>query len=170
MRRCLKLASPLALFLLAVSLSASAGSTDSFSNVSLTGVSGTVSGSFTFNSSSDTFSAISLSFNGGVFGGVNAQNGGGNGSCILGVCGFSWQAQLANGNWVWDTILLNLKTGQYQDLGGIYNWKNGGNFNYLSVPEGDAPLSYLLLSGFAMLAGILISGKHRRTARLAESS
>ena len=170
MRRCLKLASPLALFLLAASLSASADSTNSFNNVSLTGVSGTVSGSFSFNSSSNTFSAISLSFNGGVFGGVNAQNGGGNGSCILGVCGFSWQAQLANGNWVWDTILLNLKTGQYQDLGGIYNWKNGGNFNRLPVPEGGASLAYLGLSGVAMFAGILIAGKRRRSARLAQSS
>jgi hypothetical protein len=170
MRRCLKLASPLALFLLAASLSASADSTNSFNNVSLTGVSGTVSGSFSFNSSNDTFSAISLSFNGGVFGGVNAQNGGGNGTCILGVCGFSWRAQLANGNWVWDTILVNLKTGRYQDLGGIYNRKNSGDFHYSSVPEGGAPLSYLVLSGFAIFAGILMSGKHRPTARHAQSS
>jgi hypothetical protein len=170
MRRCLKLASPLALFLLAVSLSASAGSTNNFSNVSLTGVSGTVSGSFSFNSSSNTFSAISLSFNGGVFGGVHANNGGGKGACLLGVCGFSWQTQLANGDWVWDSILLNLKTGQYRDSGGIYNSKNGGNFNRLPVPEGGAPLAYLGLSGVAMLAGILIAGKHRRSARLAQSS
>src|ERR1700676_2699270 len=34
------------------------------------------------------------------------------------------------------------------------------------VPEGGAPMSYVILSGLAVIAGILISGKHRaaRTA------
>ncbi|MGA9963623.1 MAG: hypothetical protein WBQ10_00325, partial [Terriglobales bacterium] len=68
MMRYLKLASVSALFLLAASLSAFANSNDSFSNVNLTGVSGTVSGNFTFNSSNDTFSGLSLSFGGSVFG------------------------------------------------------------------------------------------------------
>jgi hypothetical protein len=154
---------------LAVSLCASADSNDSFSNVSLTGVSGTASGSFSFNSSTDTFSNVSLSISGGVFSGDNASGGKG-GGCILGICGFYWQTQLANGDWVVDTILLNLKTGQYQDFGGIYNWKNDGDFNYLSVPEGGAVLSYLTLSGFAMLAGILISGKRRRAMCAAQSN
>jgi hypothetical protein len=38
------------------------------------------------------------------------------------------------------------------------------------VPEGETPLSYLMLSGIAMFAGILISGKQRRTRRTAQSS
>jgi hypothetical protein len=170
MMQSLKVASVSALFLLAVSLSAFADSNDSFSNVNLTGVSGTVSGSFAFNSSNDTFSKISLSFNGGVFNGVDASDGGGKGTCLLGVCGFSFQEHVANGGWVSDTILFNLKTGQYEDLGGIYKGRKGGDFNYLSVPEGGTPLSYLMLSGFAILAGILISGKRRSALYTAHSS
>jgi hypothetical protein len=166
----LKLASVSALFVLAVSLSAFANSNDSFSNVNLTGVSGTVSGSFVFNSATDTFSNISLSFNGGVFNGVDASNGGGKGTCMLGVCGFTFQEHVPHGGWVSDTIFVNLKTGQFEDLGGIYKGREGGDFNYLSVPEGGNPLTYLMLSGFAILAGILISGKRRRTLRTAHSS
>ena len=153
-----------ALFLLARSLSAYANSKDSFSNVSLIGTTGTVSGSFTFNSSTDTFSNLTLSFNGGMFGGDKASNAGGKAKCILGVCEFSWKEKLAGG-WVSDTILFNLKTGQYEDFGGIYKGKNGGEFKYASVPEGGTPLSYLMLSGFVMLAGILISGKRRCVTR-----
>jgi hypothetical protein len=164
-----KLVCVCSLFLLAVSLSAYANSNDSFSNVSLVGTSGTVSGSFTFNSSTQTFSNLTLSFSGGKFGGDNASNGGGKAKCRLGVCEFSWKEKLAGGGWVSDTILLNLKTGQYEDLGGIYKGKKGGDFNYTSVPEGGSPLPYLLLSGFVMLAGILISGKRSRATRTART-
>jgi hypothetical protein len=37
------------------------------------------------------------------------------------------------------------------------------------VPEGGAPVSYVILSGLAVIAGILISGKHR-AARTIQSS
>lgn len=168
--RSLKLGGVSALFLLAMSLSAFANSNDSFSNVNLSGVSGTVSGSFAFNSSNDTFSNISLSFNGGVFNGVDASDGGGKATCILGVCGFSFQEHVPHGGWVSDTILFNLKTGQFEDLGGIYKGRKGGDFHYMAVPEGGTPLPYLMLSGFAILAGILISGKRRRALRTAHSS
>ena len=168
--RFLKLASVSALFLLAASLSAFANSNDSFSNVNLTGVSGTVSGGFTFNSSNDTFSNISLLFNGGVFNGGSASDGGGKATCLFGWCGFSWQAQATDGAWVTDSIIVNLKTGQFLDLGGIYQGTNDGDFKYLSVPEGGTPLPYLMLSGFAILAGILVSGKRRRALRTAHSS
>ncbi|HSZ02445.1 MAG TPA: hypothetical protein VK788_23310 [Terriglobales bacterium] len=164
--RSLKLASVSALFVVAVSLSAFANSNnDSFSNVNLTGVSGTVSGSFVFNSTSDTFSNISLLFNGGVFNGGSASDGGGKATCLLGLCGFSWQAQASDGAWVTDSIIVNLKTGQFLDLGGVYQGRNDGDFKYLSVPEGGTPMPYLLLSGFAILVGILISGKRRRILR-----
>ena len=151
------------LFLLAASLTASAGSiNDSFSGASLTGVSGTASGSFTFNSANDTFSNLSLSFNSGVFNGINAQDPhGGQGTCIKNLCGFYWQTNVG-GNSVWDTIVLNIQTGQYEDFGGIFNWQNQGDFNYLSVSEGDARLAYLMLSAIAVLSGIFISGKQRR--------
>lgn len=171
MTRSLKLATVCAVFLLAASLSASAGSTDSFSNVSLTGVSGDASGSFTFNASTDTFSNLSLSFNGGVFGGLGGSDAnGGKGTCILGICGFSWQTTLKNGDTIWETILLNVKTGQYQDLGGIYNWQKQGSFNYLSVPEGGSSLFYLTLCGVALFAGFSASRKRRRALRTAQSA
>jgi hypothetical protein len=171
MMQSLKLASVSAVFLLAVSLSAFANSNnDSFSNVNLTGVSGSVSGGFTFNSSNDTFSNISLLFNGGVFAGASASDGGGKATCFLGLCGFSWQARATDGAWVTDSIIVNLKTGQFLDLGGVYQGRNDGDFKYLSVPEGGTPLPYLMLSGFAVLAGILISGKRRRAFRTAHSS
>ena len=165
--RYLKLVTICGLFLVAASLTASAGSiNDSFSNAALTGVSGTASGSFTFNTSSDTFSNLSLSFNGGVFGGLGAQDAsGGQGSCINNLCGFYWQTNVP-GDSVWNTIVLNIQTGQYEDFGGIYNWQNYGGFNYLSVPEGDATVAYLMLSAFAVLGGIFISGKQRRRLTL----
>jgi hypothetical protein len=37
----------------------------------------------------------------------------------------------------------------------------------VSVPEGGSPLSYLILSGLAVIAGILISGKQYRDKRTA---
>jgi hypothetical protein len=153
------------LLLLCVSLPAFANSSNGgFNNVSLTGVSGTASGSFTFNFSNDTFSKLALAFNGGVFNGMGAKNGGGNATCLLGVCGFFFKTQMGNGDWIWDTILINIRTGQYQAFGGISSWQNQGNFNYnMAVPEGGAALAYLVLSGFAIFAAILIAGKRRRT-------
>jgi hypothetical protein len=163
MRRSCSLATVFAVFLLAVSVSAFANpSNDGFNNVSLTGVSGTVSGQFTFNSSNDTFSGLSLTFNGGVFDKVNVSNGSGQGFCAGGSCYFTWWAS-KNGDSVWEEIILNLKSGQFQDYGGISNWQNQGGFSYMSVPEGGTELSYLMLSGFAIFAGILIAGKRRRT-------
>jgi hypothetical protein len=38
-----------------------------------------------------------------------------------------------------------------------------------NVPEGGAEVTYLLLSGIAVLAGILISGKQRRATHAARS-
>jgi hypothetical protein len=165
MSRCLKLAATCAVFLLAVSLSASACSGDCFTNVNLSGNSGgNASGSFTFNTSTDTFSNLSVSFNGGAFNGMSASDNKGGGGCILGICGFSWKT-IVNGDTVWNTIILNLKTGQFEDIGGIYNWKNQGNFNYMAVAEGGNSLAYLLLSGIALFVAIFTSRKRRHALR-----
>jgi hypothetical protein len=166
MMRNIKLATVCVMFLLAVSLSASACSGDCFTNVNLAGNSGgTASGSFTFNTSTDTFSNLSVSFNGGLFSGKSAQDSKGGGGCILGICGFSWKSTVG-GDTVWNTIILNLKTGQFEDLGGIYNWRNqAGNFNYLAVPEGGNSLTYLLLSGIALFVAIFTSRKRRHAMR-----
>jgi hypothetical protein len=161
--------------LLVLSLPAFADSNGSFSNEKLIGSSGsTLSGSFTFtgNASGGTFSNLSLSFNGGAFGGVSASDAkGGKATCAFGLCSFSWKAKAANGDWVWDKIVLNVKTGQYQDFGRINNWQNRWKFDPpVPVPEGGTPLSYLMLSGLAVSFGILMSGKQRRTTRSADSA
>jgi len=167
MSRSLKLATICAVFLLAVSLSASACSGDCFSNVNLAGNSGgNASGSFTFNTSTDTFSNLSVSFNGGVFNGMSASDNKGGGGCVLGICGISWKT-IVNGDTVWNTIILNLKTGQFEDIGGIYNWKNQGNFKYMAVPEGGNALAYLLLCGIALFVAIVTSRKRRHAMRAA---
>ena len=159
-------------FLLVVSLPAFASSSYNFSNQKLTGSSGSnLSGSFTFTgtASGGTFSNLSLSFNGGAFAGINASDvSGGKATCSLGFCGFSWKTQVSGG-WVWNTIVLNVSTGQYWDLGKIYNWQNQWNFDPMPVPEGGAELTYLMLSGIAVFGGILISSRRRRTTRLSQS-
>lgn len=162
MRRYFRLVLVTGVLLAVVSLASAGSVNDSFSGAALTGVSGTASGSFTFDSVKDTFSNLSLSFDTGVFKGIGAKdNNGGQATCILNLCGFSWRT-IVNGDSIWNTIVLNIQTGQYQDFGGIYNWKNRGGFDYLSVAEGGATLAYLMLSALAVFAGIFISGKHRR--------
>ena|SRR5579864_540518 len=170
MRRNFRLLSICAIFLLTVCVSASADSNYQFSNVALTGVSGTVSGTFTYNASTDVFSGLALSFNGGAFNAVKASNNGGNGICKQNLCGFFWQTTLANGDSVWNAIVINLQTGQYSDLGGISNSQNQGFFDYQSVPEGGATLGYLMVSGIAVFGGIVISGKQRRGIHTHKSS
>jgi hypothetical protein len=164
MKRYFKLAAVCAAFVLSVAMCASAGSTDHFSGT-LNGVSESVSGSFTFNSPTDSFSNIKLSFTGSTFGSVNASDpSGGQGTCQNGVCGFLWKTQVGSDT-IWDLIVVTLSTGQFQDAGTISNSRNNGGFNYMSVPEGSSALAYLLLSAGAIFGGIFMSGKNRRTAK-----
>jgi len=168
MKRYCKWAGVCVVFSVLLCLPAFAGSVYSFSNETLTGSSGsTVSGSFTFTGSASggTFSNLSLSFNSGAFAGINASDaGGGKATCLLGFCGFSWQTQVGN-VWVWNSIVLNIRTGQYWDLGGIANWQNQWNFDPMPLPEGGAELSYVMLSAMAVFGGIFVSSKQRRAMR-----
>jgi len=164
MNRNYKLAAICVVFVLALSICASAGSTDNFS-ATLTGVSETVSGSFTFNSSTDSFANIKLSFAGSTFGNINTSNGGGNANwCGNGECAFWWKTTVG-ADTIWDVIVVNLITGQFQDAGTISNSQNNGGFSYMSVPEGSSALAYLLLSAAAILGGIFMSGKNRRAVK-----
>src|SRR5271155_4460827 len=163
MRRYRGLASVCAVLVLVLSLPAFAGSISNFSGVQLKGASGNVSGSFSFSSSNDQVSNLSLSFAGSTFGSVNVSDPSGlkgtkEGQDWL----FVWSTK-ENGDTIWCSILFNPLTDQYQLGGWIDNWKNQGDFNYLQVPEGGTPLSFLMLSGLALFAGILVSGKRRRT-------
>jgi len=162
MKRYFKLAAICAAFVFSVSMFASAGSTDNFSGP-LIGASGTESGQFTFDPTTDTFSNIKLSFAGSTFGNVNAANAGGNGTCANGICGFYWQTTVGSDT-IWDLILVTLSTGQFTDAGIISNSQNKGGFNYMSVPEGSSGFDYLFMSAIAVFGAIFVSGKHRRTA------
>jgi hypothetical protein len=160
-----------ALFLTVVSLPASAGSIYSFSNLTLTGNSGSsASGSFGFDSSTHTFSSVSMSFSGGAFNNIWASSPGGKGVYIQGQGYlFSWGTTV-HGDLIWCSILFNPANGQFREWGGIANWKDNGKFDYMGVPEGGAELTYLMLAGIAVFGGILTSGKRRRITRSSQSN
>lgn len=159
-----------ALFLLVVSLPALAGSINNFSKQKLSGSSGSyVSGSFSFDSSTHVFSNVSMSFDQGAFGGVQANGGKGQGLYIQGQGYlFAWLTKV-KGNLVWCSILFNPTTGQFREWGGISKGNNYGGYDYMSVPEGGAELTYLMLSAIAVFGGILVSNKQRRTTRSSQS-
>ena len=173
MRRYDKLAGVCGLFLLAVSLTASADSIDQFKNAALTGVSegGTVSGSFSFNSKTNRFSNISVSIVSSVFGKINVSDRhSGHGTYEgQGWWEYTWKTKV-HGDTIVESMLFNTITNQIEVDGKIGNRRHQGDFNYISVPEGGTSLSYLMLSGIAMFAGILIYGEQRRTRRIAQSS
>jgi hypothetical protein len=176
MRRFCKVSSVCAIFLLAVSMSAFAGST-SFNNAALTGISGggDVSGTFSFDSVTHQLSNIAISFASSAFGNVNANDGSksinGVYNSSTGNWSFQWQT-LKNGDLITYDVLYNPITGQYTASGEIQNFWDQGKFKYndMQIPEGGTQLSYLALSGLAMFAGILIAKKHRPVARTTHSS
>jgi hypothetical protein len=143
---------------IALSTGAFAGSVDTFNySTNLSGVSNTtVQGTFTYNTSTDTFTLASLSFAGN--------------SIFNGISGNDTKPQSGNtfvlnetidGYTVSYTIVLNPLTGSYTADGSISYGGTKGSFNY-QVPEGGARLSYLLASGMALFAGIFLAGKQRR--------
>jgi len=170
MGRHIKVLGVCALFLLVASLPASAGTIYSFSNVALTGNSGsTASGGFSFDPNTHVFSGVSISFNGGAFNGVQANLPQEQGIYIQGKGYlYSWLTTV-QGDLVWNSIVFNPSTGQFHEWGGIANWQKKGGYDYMSVPEGGAELTYLMLSGIAVFGGIVISGKQRRTTRSSQS-
>src|SRR5690242_1207602 len=127
MGRSLKISGICAIFIFLASLSASAGTICNFSNVKLTGTSGsTVSGTFTVDPNTHKFSGVSISFNGGAFGGIHANSGNLQGLWIRGQQYLYTWVTTVSGNLVRWSILYDFKTGQYKEWGGIANWKNKG--------------------------------------------
>jgi len=172
MRRSFKLASVCILFVVLVSLSASAGSSNNFSGAKLTGVSGggTVGGGFSFNSITHQFSNISVSFVSSAFGTVNANmQGTMNGQWSNGKWWFQWST-IKNGDLIIYNVSFDPTKNQFSASGSIANFWNQGNYTYMGVPEGGAQLSYLMLCGFAVFSGILISKKRRPATSTAQSS
>jgi hypothetical protein len=154
MMRYLKLASVSALFLLAVSLSAFANSINDFSGATLSGISATgASGSFAFSSSTDKFSNAPHSFGGNsISEGVKVTN------------RLTSEYFISEGSFSGGTLSDDSDEGFLGEdrLGDKHRKK-------WNVPEGGAEVTYLLLSGIAVLAGILVSSKQRRATHAARS-
>jgi hypothetical protein len=165
-----KLATICAVFVLAVSMSAFAGSVNNFSGA-LTGVSNSqVSGWFSFNSQTDQFSNVSISFASSILGNGNASPG----SVIThqgpgGQWWFQWWGFASNGDIVAYKVTLNAN-GTFQATGGIADWQGDKGMFNLSVPEGGTRVGYLMLSAIAVFGGIFISSKQRRGTATDHSS
>jgi len=143
---------------IALSISAFAGSVETFNYSSnVTGVNNTtVQGTFNYNTSTDTFTLASLSFAGNsIFNGISGKD-------IQPQSGDTFVLnETISGYTVSYTIVLNPLTGTYTASGSISYGATKGMF-YNQVPEGGALLSYLLLSGSVLFCGIWLAGKQRR--------
>jgi hypothetical protein len=153
MRRSFKLASVFVLFLMAVSLPALASPINGFSGATLSGISVTsASGSFAFSSSTDKFPDAPRSFGGNSMSeGVKVTNRFASGYSIS-------EGSFSGGSFSDDS-----------DGGSSDESRFGGKRKKWKAPEGGAEVTYLLLSGIAVLAGILMSAKQRRATRAAQS-
>jgi len=158
MKRYFKLAAVCAAFVLSVTMCASAGSTDNFSGPIAGVANSTVTGSFSFNSATDQFTNVSLSFTSpnSVLGDGNVDPGSLNGS----KGSFKWWGFAKNGDLVIYDVTLNAN-GTFQVIGDVVNRQHYGGFN-MAVPEGGSKLAYLLMSAVAMFGAIFFSGKKRR--------
>jgi hypothetical protein len=159
MMRSLKLASVSSLFLLAMSLSAFADSNNDFSGATLSGISATgASRSFAFSSSTDKFSNAHQSFGGNsISEGVKVTN-----RLLSGY--FISEGSFSGGSFSGGTFSNDSDEGLFGE-----DRLTGEDRKKWNVPEGGAEVTYLLLSGIAVLGGILISGKQRRATRGARS-
>jgi hypothetical protein len=156
MKQYLKLVSVSAVFLLVVSLSAFANSINDFSGAALSGISATdASGFFAFSSSTDKFSNAPHSFGGNsISEGVKLTNRVTSGYFI------------SEGSFSGGTFSDDSGEGFLGEDGFSNGHRHRKTWN---VPEGGAEITYLLLSGIAILAGILISGKQRHATLAARS-
>ncbi len=144
--------------LFAAVLPASAGSVSGSYTSAVLGAPGeTVTATFTFNTSSDQFTNLTLAFKGSVFGALTESYTG----CGTGLsCSF---LQLAGGDWLLYSIGLNKNFSQYAAGGSVWNTKSAGIFGYAgstspSVPEGGSKFSYLAPAGLVIFGGIFLNG------------
>ena len=148
---------------MALSLCASAGSITTMTyTTALNGVSNTtVTGTFNYNTATDTFTLASLSFAGNsIFGGLS-------GSDTKSQSGSTFVLnETVDGYTISYTIQLNgLNPNSYSANGSISIGSATGTFRFNQVPEGGAQLSYLLASGLVLCVGMLLAGKQRRPAQ-----
>jgi hypothetical protein len=155
MRQSHKLPCIFSLFLLAASLQAWAGSVNSFSDDALPKGAGTkLAWSFTSENMTEQFPEFSRSFGGtSIFDSGKVTDGR--------MSGYSVAEESFSGTSFLDESDRHFFRGNHGHRG--CEWRR----DCQSVPEGGTPLSYLILSGLAILAGILISGKQHRATRTA---
>jgi hypothetical protein len=149
------------LCVIALSISAFAGSITTFKySAVVSGVPNTtVNGTFKYNTSTDAFTSVSLSFVGNsIFGGLS-------GTVTKPQFGSNFVFnETVGGYTVSYNILLNvLNPGSYTAQGYIANGLTSGTFGFKrQVPDGGSQISYLLASGLVLFAGMLLAGKQRR--------
>lgn len=127
---------------------------------------GTVTGSFTFNSSTNTLSNATLTINSSLFGNVTLTSVGGSGFV------FAFGGTVG-GNYILYFITINpLNTSQYWVSGFILNSTGVGGFsgNYTSVPEGGAWYMYLVPSLLVMFGGMLLAGRRPRRVEVLQAA
>jgi hypothetical protein len=159
-----------ALVLCAVSVPARADSVTynySYNLVSGGSSVGTVTGSFSYNSSTFTMSNATITFNSSLFGNVTLQNLGSHTGFVFAYGG------IVGGNFILYVITVNpLNPSQYWVTGTITNLKTGVTAslsNYTQVPEGGDWYAYLIPSLLAVCGGIALAGRQPRNARVLQA-
>lgn len=149
--------------LVAAFLPAIAGSTTGSytTSVSGKGVKGeTVTATFTFDTTKNQFTNVTLHFNGGVFDGVSESYT----KCAKKSWSCTFTVTPAHGDSLVYSINLN-KLSQYSGGGNIWNKKVDGVFGYkgsAAVPEGGSKFSYLAPAGLVIFGGIFLAGFRRQ--------
>lgn len=161
-RRSLTLAGIGLLFLSIVCLPARADSISNFNfATSLVGATGSVSGSFIYDATTNTFLTASITFSSPVFGNFtvpapNTQNG------FL----FVFGQNVASTSFLYSILLNPFNLSQFWVNGAVWNTHgNWAGYNYRQVPEGADWFLYLIPAATVLLGAVVLAGKQRQAFR-----
>lgn len=129
---------------------------------------GTVTGSFSYNSTTHTLSSATLTINSSLFGNVTLTSLGGSSGFVFAFGG------TVGGNFILYFITFNpLNPSQYWISGSILNLSTGtvGKFSnsYTAVPEGGAWYMYLAPSLLVLFGGMLLAGRRPRNVQVLQA-
>jgi hypothetical protein len=150
------------LLLLAASPTAKADPINNFSfSTNLIGASGSVSGSFSYNTQTHSFSNVSLTFNSPIFGNIQLTPSGQNGWI------FYFNGWVGSTKVIYAITMNPLNFSQFWVTGVIYDTKGDyAGYSYSQVPEGSDGLTYLIASAMVMLGAVVVAtGKQRSALR-----
>lgn len=148
--------------LLVISLPAKADSINTFNfSTSLVGASGSVSGSFSYDTANHTFTSASLTFDSPIFGDLNFMSSNPQNGYLFIFMGKS------GGSTVLYSILINpFNLSQFWLNGAIWNLNGAyAGYNYTQVPEGEDWFLYLIPSATVICGAFLMAGKRRPELR-----